>query len=42
MEYYIDRFSIYIDPDGDAYGDTYDEHFRRIGNIKLSHFKNKF
>ena len=37
-EYIIDRLSIWIDCDGDAYGVVYDTNMNRIGQMKLSHF----
>ncbi len=36
--YYIDRRTIWLDRDGDAYGAVYDDRGDNIGNIKLSHF----
>lgn len=40
-EYIIDRLSIYLDIDGDAYGMVYNSSMKRIGNMKLSHFRCK-
>lgn len=40
-EYIIDRLSIYLDSDGDAYGIVYNSSMKRIGNMKLSHFRCK-
>jgi len=40
-EYIVDRLSIYLDMDGDAYGMVYDSSMKRIGNMKLSHFRCK-
>lgn len=37
--YMIDRLSIWIDPDGDAYGVVYDVYKNRVGQLKLSHFR---
>lgn len=36
--YMIDQSSIWIDGDGDAYGDVY-ENGSKIGQMLLSHFK---
>lgn len=36
--YLIDRSSIWIDSDGDAFGDVYEQTGRRIGQMLLSHF----
>jgi hypothetical protein len=36
--YLIDRMSIWIDSDGDAYGVVYDMNHRRIGHMRLKHF----
>ena len=36
--YYIDRNSIWIDSDGDAYGEVYNDRGEDIGQLKLSHF----
>jgi len=36
--YAIDRLSIYIDTDGDAYGVVYDNKRNRIGEMMLKHF----
>ena len=39
-KYWIDRDSIFIDQDGDAYGTVYStSESKRIGVLKLSHFK---
>ena len=38
-KYMIDKNSIWIDCDGDSYGTVYDMFSRRIGVMKLSHFK---
>ncbi len=38
QSYFIERETIYIDEDGDAYGLVYDIDFNLIGNIKLAHF----
>lgn len=38
QQYTIDRLSIYIDGDGDAYGIVYDLMGKRIGNMLLKHF----
>ena len=38
-QYMIDRLSILIDEDGDAYGTVYDQNGNRVGNLLLSHFK---
>lgn len=37
--YMIDRFSIWIDRDGDSYGTVYDLHGNRVGIMLLSHFR---
>lgn len=37
--YIIDRDSIWIDKDGDAYGTVYDQDGNRIGIMLLSHFR---
>lgn len=37
--YYIDRLSIWIDQDGDAYGVVYGDCKNRVGQLKLSHFR---
>ena len=37
--YMIDRFSIWIDHDGDSYGTVYDLRGNRIGQMLLSHFR---
>lgn len=36
--YLIDRSSIWLDSDGDAYGDVYEQTGRRVGQMRLSHF----
>lgn len=36
--YLIDRMSIWIDSDGDAYGVVYDMNHRLIGQRRLKHF----
>ena len=38
-QYVVDRFSIWIDGDGDTYGVIYDLKGRRIGEMLLSHFR---
>ena len=41
-EYFIDRLSIWIDRDGDAYGVIYDaKNNERVGELMLSHFRGK-
>ncbi len=37
-QYTIDRLSIYVDADGDAYGVVYDNKRGRIGEMLLKHF----
>lgn len=41
-KYYIDRMSLYIDGDGDAYATVLDKNFNPIGNMLLSHFTGEF
>lgn len=36
--YVLDRATIYIDSDGDAFGVIYDKNMNRIGNLLLKHF----
>lgn len=36
--YVIDRCTIWIDRDGDAYGTVYDKSGKRVGELLLSHF----
>jgi len=36
--YFIDRSSIWIDAEGDAYGKVYDLNEKLIGQMLLSHF----
>lgn len=36
--YILDRASIWIDIDGDAYGVIYSPDMERIGQLKLNHF----
>lgn len=36
--YVIDRCTIWIDCDGDAYGTVYDKTGKRVGELLLSHF----
>ncbi len=36
--YTLDRQTIYIDSDGDAFGVFYDARRNRVGNLRLSHF----
>ncbi len=36
--YLIDRFSIWIDADGDAFADIFDEEQKYIGHLALSYF----
>lgn len=38
QRYSIDRLSIWIDGDGDAYGMVYDQMENRIGDMLLKHF----
>ena len=39
-EYYmLDRLSVFIDGDGDAFGVFYDASNNRVGNLLLSHFR---
>lgn len=37
--YVLDRMTVYIDSDGDAYGEFYDANNNRVGNLMLSHFR---
>lgn len=37
--YILDRMTIWIDIDGDAYGTFYDRMMNRVGELKLSHFR---
>lgn len=37
-QYLLDRSSIWIDSDGDAYGMVYDLNHNYVGQLKLSHF----
>lgn len=37
--YLIDKTSIWLDVEGDAYGDVYDTQRNRVGHMLLSHFK---
>lgn len=37
-DYILDKYSIFIDCDGDAYGTFYDMEGNRIGNLLLKHF----
>ncbi len=37
-QYTVDRLSIYVDADGDAYGVVYDNKRNRIGEMLLKHF----
>lgn len=37
--YIIDRLSIWIDQDGNAYGMVYDAYKNPIAQLKLSHFR---
>lgn len=37
--YYISRESIWIDCDGDAYGEVYSTNNKYIGQMRLSHFQ---
>lgn len=37
--YIIDKLSIYIDSDGDAYGTVYDQDENVVGQMLLSHFR---
>lgn len=39
QEYVIDRLTIWIDADGDAYGTVYDNAGNRIGDMLLKHFR---
>lgn len=38
QEYVIDRLTIWIDTDGDAYGTVYDKSGNRVGDMLLKHF----
>ena len=38
QEYVIDRLTIWMDADGDAYGVVYDNAGNRIGQMLLKHF----
>lgn len=38
QQYSIDRLSIWIDADGDAYGVVYDRIGNRVGEMQLKHF----
>lgn len=39
QEYVIDRLTIWIDADGDAYGTVYDNAGNRVGDMLLKHFR---
>ena len=38
-QYLLDRMSIWIDSDGDAYGMFYNLQYFYVGQLKLSHFR---